>query len=365
MMFNYLMPTKILFGKGVINKHKELFKEYGKKAYIVTGKHSSKKNGSLEDVLEALKEENIDYLIFDDIEENPSLETIERAANIGKSEKVDFIVGIGGGSPLDASKAIGVFINNPQINKDNIFEGKNLRSIPIIAVATTSGTGSEVTQYSIVTDHKAKTKKNLGQSVFPKVAFLDPSYTMDMSYSVTCSTGVDAFSHLVEGYLNSNANVISDMYAEKGIELFGQCLKGLLENNIDYNIREKLMLASTLGGILIAQTGTSLPHGMGYPLTYFKGVPHGKANGVLYGEYLNIFKDKTKVNKIIRLLGLNTLEELKIILDKLLPLDIKVSEEEIKTYAESMCSNEAKLKNHPEKVGFDEIYKIYKNSLLK
>ncbi|MBU5591442.1 iron-containing alcohol dehydrogenase [Clostridium sp. MSJ-4] len=365
MLFNYFMPTKVYFGKNILWQKKEEFKNFGKKAYIVTGMRSSKVNGSLDDVIKVLEDNGTEYVIFDEVEENPSIETIEKAALVGKEEKVDFIIGIGGGSPLDASKAIGIFINNPEVNGENIFQLKNLKSIPVIAVATTSGTGSEVTQYSIVTDHKELTKKNLGQSVFPHIAFLDPSYTMDMSYDVTISTAIDAFTHLVEGYLNSNANDLTDIMAEKGIELFGQCIKNLLENNIDYSNREKLMLASTLGGMVIAQTGTSLPHGMGYPLTYFKNVPHGKANGILYGEYLKVFKDKERVNRVLSLLNVKDLEEMIDILNKLMQCDVEITEKEIKVYAETMCSNEGKLKNHPEKIGYDEIYNIYVNSLIK
>ena len=365
MLFNYFMPTKIYFGKDVVLKNKDILKDFGNKAYIITGKRSSKINGSLDHIIEALEYNNIEHIIFDEVEENPSLETVEKASAIGKNEKVDFIIGIGGGSPLDAAKAIGIFINNPNINKDNINETKDLKSLPIIAIATTSGTGSEVTQYAIVTDHNNQTKKNLGQSVFPDVAFLDPSYTMNMVYDVTVSTAIDAFTHLAEGYLNNNASELTDTMAESGLRLFGRCLKDVLENNIDYSTRENLMLASTLGGMVIAQTGTSLPHGMGYPLTYFKNVPHGKANALLYGEYLNVFKDKTRVNKVLSFLNLKDIEELSSIISKLMDTTLDITEKEIQVYAKIMCSNEAKLKNHPEKVGYDEIYNIYMNSLIK
>ena len=159
MQINYSMPTKVYFGRGVINKYKADMKVLGDKAFIITGKNSSKKNGSLDQTKFALESLNIDYLIFDEVEENPSLETIEKAAAIGKEEKVDFIIGVGGGSPIDAAKAVGVFIKNPQIDGDNVFSHRNLKSLPVVAIPTTSGTGSEVTPYSIVTVHKEETKK--------------------------------------------------------------------------------------------------------------------------------------------------------------------------------------------------------------
>lgn len=364
MNFIYNMPTKIFFQRNAIKNNGHLLKNYGKKALIVTGKHSSKINGSLNDVINTLKKNNIDYVIFDEVEENPSLETVELGRNIGIKENIDFIIGVGGGSPLDCAKAIGVFIKNPEVTKDNIFSQGQLSSLPVIAVATTSGTGSEVTQYSIVTVHKDKTKKNLGQSVFPEIAFLDSKYTFDLSYDITVNTAIDAFTHLVEGYLNTNANILSDIYAEKGFELFKDCFPKLINKNLDEDLRDKLMLASTLGGIQIAQNGTSLPHGMGYALTYFKNVPHGIANGILTIEYLRTFKNKTKINKMLTLLGMSSIDELEEIFNSLINIAIDISLDEIVEYSKAMVSNKAKLKNHPESVSLEDVMRIYSKSLL-
>lgn len=364
MEMKFFMPTKVLVGKDIILKNAAIFKELGKKALIVTGRNSAKANGSLKDVIEALKINSIDYKVFDEVEENPSLETIVKAKEIGIDFSADFIVGIGGGSPLDASKAIGIMIKNPEVDMNTIFTEKKLKSIEIVAVPTTAGTGSETTQYSIVTVHKEKTKKNLGQEVFPRVAFLDAKYMEKMPAKVTISTAVDAFSHLVESYLNVNANIITDGLIEKALDIFGKVIPSLLNEEFSYEDRENLMIASTIAGMVIAQTGTSLPHGMGYPLTYFKNIPHGLANGCLYKEYLNVFKDREKINNIWRRLGLSSYEELIGILGKLTKVEIEITEDEIKTYTESMISNKAKLKNHPEEVSFDDIFNIYYKSLI-
>lgn len=365
MSFKYLMPTKCYFGKGAVLEHKDELKNFGKKAMIVTGKRSSKKNGSLKDMEEALISNGINYVIFDDIEENPSLETIGKASELGKEEKVDFIIGIGGGSPIDASKAIGVLINNKDYSYENILAAPPLKGIPVIAVPTTAGTGSEVTPYSIVTDHKAKTKKNLGQLIYPEIAFCDASYMIDMSYDVTVNTGIDAFSHLAESYLNSNANIMSDIYCEKGLKIFRQCLSKLLTGELDLKLREDLMMVSTLGGIAITQTGTSLPHGMGYHLTYFKGMAHGMANGILYEEYLKVFKDKTRVNELLSFIGVGSIEELGEKLRSILKWNGTVTKEELLSYAKSIASNKGKLKNHPEEITEKELYNIYYRSLIR
>lgn len=364
MSFKYLMPTKCYFGKGVVLEYKDELKNFGEKAMIVTGKSSSKKNGSLGDMEKALNASKIPYVIFDDIEENPSLETIGRAAELGKKENVDFMIGIGGGSPIDASKAIGILINNRKYNYENILDAPKLESIPVIAVPTTAGTGSEVTPYSIVTDHKAKTKRNLGQLVYPKIAFCDATYMIDMPYAVTVNTGIDAFSHLAESYLNSNANIMSDIYCEKGLKIFRKCLPKLLSGELDLSFREDLMMVSTLGGMAITQTGTSLPHGMGYNLTYFKGMAHGMANGILYEEYLKVFKDKTRVNNLLSFIGVDSIEELGEEFRRILKWDGSVTKEELSSYAKAISSNKGKLKNHPEEITEKELYNIYYRSLI-
>ncbi|HHT57460.1 iron-containing alcohol dehydrogenase family protein [Herbinix luporum] len=365
MEFKFTMPTEIYFGEEVILKNKEVFSAIGKKALIVTGRNSAKKNGSYDDVKTALTTTGVEHILFDEVEENPSLETIEKGSYIGKINNVDFVIGIGGGSPMDAAKAVAVFIKNPDVNKENIFSSGKLESIPVVAVATTSGTGSEVTQYSIVTSIKEKTKKNLGQSIFPKVAFLDSRYTYDLPYDITVNTAIDAFTHLVEGYLNTNSTYMSDIYGEKGFELFKYCFERLVNKELTVEFRNKVMMASALAGIQIAQNGTSLPHGMGYPLTYFKGLPHGLANGVLTMEYLKSFKDKTKIERMLNILGFSNLEELESIFNRLIDVKIEITEDEINEYSKNFFANKKKLENHTEEVSLEDIINIYRKSLLK
>ena len=362
MNMKFFMPTRVIMEKDAVVNNASLFLEYGKKALIVTGKHSAEINGSLEDTIKALNKCNINYVVFNEVEENPSLETIQKAADIGNDFGCEFIIGIGGGSPLDASKAIAVMMKNPEVSKENIIGAGKLDALDVVAIPTTSGTGSETTQYSIVTVHKEKTKMNLGQEVFPKIALLDAKYTEFMPVKTTISTAIDAFSHLVESYLNKNANIVTDGIIEKSLTIWGKTIPSLLAGKFTYEDRENLMIASTMAGVVIAQTGTSLPHGMGYPLTYFKNIPHGLANGCLYKEYLAVFKDREKVNNIWRLLGLKSYKEMEDILVSLTKINIEISEEEIKSYTEAMWQNKGKLKNHTEDITYEELYNIYYNT---
>lgn len=364
MMYGYQMPTQLIIGAGCIEKTKEQLKNYGTQAYIITGKHASKKNGSLEDVKKALESQKINYHLFDEVEANPSLETLQKAVDQVKNEKIDFIIGIGGGSPIDAAKGIAVLLASPNLCSTTLIGGEAKGHLPVVAVPTTAGTGTEVTQYAIVTDHKDKTKKNIGHRVFPSLAYLDATYMMGMAHELTQSTAVDAMSHLVESYLNKKSNSLSEAYVQQGLQLFGECIASLLDGRYTYEIREKLLLASTLGGMAIAQTGTSLPHGMGYSLTYHKGVLHGLANGVLYNAYLDCFKDQTKVDKIVQWMGLESREHLRGLLQKLCPSEgITLTEEELERYSLDIYSNKAKTSNHPEEVTKEMLEAIYRKSL--
>ncbi len=362
----FFMPTKIICEKNALKNHGAIMKELGSTALIVTGKTSSKNNGSLDDVLNTLKINNISYVIFDEVEENPSTETVKKLALLGKSNKVDFVIGIGGGSPIDAAKAGAVLIKNPDCSIDNLLTQGELTAIPLIAVPTTAGTGTETTPYSIVTDHSVKNKRAIPQKVFPLVSFVDATYLMHTPHHVTINTAIDALSHLIEGYLSTNSNIFSNCLAESGLKLFSHCMSALLQQDFPFEIREKLMVSSTIAGMVIAQSGTSLPHGMGYPLTYYKNVPHGMANGVLLGEYMELYKlnDKAKIDVILSILDMKSIEEFKGFIDKLINKDIiKISHDEILEYSKAMANNEAKLKNHPWKVKLDDIIRIYTNSL--
>lgn len=364
MKLDLKVPTEVLFDENIIKNNYEKFNKLGDTALIVIGKKSAKINGALNDILSALDYCNKEYYIFDKVEENPSIDTIESARNLGNSIGADFVVGIGGGSALDAAKAVSVMIKNPNVNKKNIFEQKNLNSLPVVAVPTTAGTGSEVTQYSIVTDTINMCKRNLGQEVYPKIAFIDPKYTNKLNIEVTRNTAMDTFSHIVEGYLNSNSTKDTDKMAEEALRIWSEASDGLLRGILSKEDRKNLMLASTIGGAIIAKTGTSIPHGMGYPLTYYKKIPHGLANLCLYNEYLNSFKNKRKINNIINILGFMSLDDLKKFINNLCETNINITEEEIKSYTDEIWSNKEKLKNHIENISYNDLYNIYYKSLI-
>jgi alcohol dehydrogenase class IV len=334
MQFKFYIGTKVLFGKECVKENKDEFKKCGIRALIVTGKRSGKASGALDDVTEVMNELGIEYSIFDKVENNPTLENINEGGQAARKFGADFIVGIGGGSPLDASKGIAVLATN-DIEPVELFSGifKNM-PLPIIAIPTTAGTGSEVTPYSVITRPDRQTKLSFNSEyVFPKVAFLDAKYTESMPYRVTVNTSVDALSHAVEGYLSKRSNAMSDILAAESIGLFGDCIQSLLSQRIDFMTREKLLYASMLAGMVISQTGTTLIHVIGHSLTYLKGIPHGEANGLLMEEYLrfNYEHAKEKTDNILRLLKLNSIDEFGKVFNKLIPNNLVLSEQEIES----------------------------------
>jgi len=300
-MLKYFMPTKIFIGKNCIKDNAGEMKILGKRAFVVTGKSSAKANGSLACVQTALKANGIEYIVFDRILSNPSIELVREAAQTARAAGVDFIIGIGGGSPMDAAKAIAVLAAN-DVDDTLLFSGPYLKPVlPIVAVPTTAGTGSEVTQYSILTDNRLQTKSSIANEViFPKIAFLDASYTQHLPFSVTVNTAIDALSHAIEGTLSTKSNSISNLLAAESIAIIGKCLPRLT-GEVSFAVREQLLYASMLAGIVIAHTGTTALHSMGYSLTYFHEIDHGRANGLLMYEYLKFIavNHASEVNKLI------------------------------------------------------------------
>ncbi|WP_129409076.1 iron-containing alcohol dehydrogenase family protein [Marinitoga lauensis] len=299
----YYMPTKLYYGKDIIFQHKEEI-VLGEKAIIVTGKNSAKLTGALDDVISVLEELKIPYIHYDGIGENPTYEMVLKGKEIALSNECDFVIAIGGGSPMDAGKAIAVLTANPELTPDDLFDMNNYDvALPIVAVPTTAGTGSEVTPFAVLTKPNGRKSGFKSELIFPDISYLDPKYMVKISKALTLTTAVDALSHAVEGTLSKKSTPLSDMLAKESIRLIYEYLPKVLNDleNIEY--REKLAIASTLAGMVIAQTGTILPHSLGYRITIHKGIRHGQATAMflpLIAEEVEKYSpEKTKIIKDI------------------------------------------------------------------
>lgn len=364
---NFYIPTQIFNEPGCVTKHAALLAQGGKKALLVTGRTSAVKTGAQQHVIDALTGQGVRFCVFNQIEENPSVETIVSAAAFGLKEEADFVIGIGGGSPLDAAKAVALLMANPDRGSEILYEKSSLPALPVYAVPTTAGTGSEATPYAILTLHEAKTKRGISHRIFPAAALVDPGYLAYAPVSVLNNTAVDAFGHLAESYFNRSSSLYNKMLCEYALKLWGGAVSGLsgtLEGNKPSE-QDYLALsnASTMAGMAISHTGTSIPHGLSYYLTYEHGYAHGKAVGTFLVPYLKNIPDQAEVSGFLSLMGMDHLDSLEHLLLKLIGT-IPVSSEDRSRYITSMMSNQAKLANCPYKITEAVLARFYDDNLL-
>lgn len=308
MDFSYYMPVRVIAGADCVTNNAKLFKHFGNRALIVTGK-SSAKNGSLFDVEQVLRVNGQKFEVFDSISSNPNVQTVREGARLARSFGADFVVAIGGGSPMDAAKAIAMLAKQ---EAEDIFSYSISDDVlPMIHIPTTAGTGSEVTQYSVLTNDKAKTKMSISApSLFPKIAFLDGKYMKGLPQNVTVNTAIDALSHAVEGMLSVRANAVTDALAKEALRILMGEYDSLAAGEYSEEVRQNLLIGASLAGMVIAGTGTTPVHGMGYCLTYFRDVPRGRANGLLLPVFLRECKKKipARISKILAALGMELAE---------------------------------------------------------
>ena len=391
----FFVPTDIYIEKDCVKNHAKNLLAVGKRTLIVTGRHSAAANGSLSDVTEILKTGEVPYQVFNEVEENPSTDTVGKAAQIAREFNADFIIGIGGGSAIDAAKAVALLLVNPNLNADELHKAPShpFHHAPVVAVPTTCGTGSEATPVAIITNHKINLKKSIPHVIFPVLALVDGKYLASAKKQLIVNTAVDALAHMVESILNVKSNLFNRMCPEYGLKLWGQCKDALLADErratpnrdkncaapdrgtaaperknaapIDANLYEKLMLTSTIAGMSIAQTSTAVPHGMSYDLTLHAGTPHGPAVGYFLAAYIEVCAKfvPQDVEKILALLGLQSVKEFAEMIRKLIGT-CTVTREMRDQFAAAMKVNCSKLDLVPGKITPADIDYIYEKSLI-
>ncbi len=338
MDFNLNLPINVVSGKGCVRKNTVLLSAFGKKCIIVTGGSSAVKSGALDDILYALKKENIESIIYNGIGPNPRLDHCYEAAEKARTFGADFVIGIGGGSPLDAAKAVAVYASNPGFTLYDIYSpDKRNDALPIVLIGTTSGTGSEVGKVSVLTDPASGRKKSIApMDCFPRLTFADPTYTHSMPYHITVSTALDALAHALEGYMSEKCSDIPTLFGEKAVDLIWQGLVNLYETkkNPNEEMREKLYYGSLYAGITLAYCGTAFPHPLGYILTENYDLPHGKACTAFMDEFIDRSEkhEKKKTEKVLSIMKTDK-ETFKNVIRQLTALpEIKMTEEEILSY---------------------------------
>ena len=307
--FNFSVPQDITVGKGSLAKLPEIAKKLGgSHAFIISGPHLAKM-GLVEKEADYLKTVDIKTDAFTEIEANPSVATVEKATEKFKESGADFIVAFGGGSPMDVAKAVGVVAKYGGSITE--YEGAHKvpgSIIPLIAIPTTAGTGSEVTAFSVITDHSRDYKLTVfSYELLPAYAILDAELITTAPASVAAACGIDAFIHAEEAYISTAASPFSDAMAEKAMALIGKNIRRFVANRGDMEAAEAMMVGSLFAGIAFSFARLGNVHAMSHPVSAFFDVPHGVANAVLlpvvaeynaladHGRYLTIYNDISPV----------------------------------------------------------------------
>lgn len=380
-MVRFTLPRDIYHGKGSIDVLKEI---KGKKAMIVMGGGSMRKFGFLQKVENNLKEAGLEVMVFEGVESDPSVETVMEGAEAMRKFNPDWIVGLGGGSPIDAAKAMWIFYEYPDFTFEEAivpFKLPKLRKkAKFIAIASTSGTATEVTAFSVITDYKAKIKYPIADfNITPDIAIVDPDLAETMPPKLVAHTGMDAMTHAIEAYVSTNADNFTDPLALKAIEMVRDNIKNSYDG--DKFARSDMHDAQCLAGMAFSNVSLGIVHSMAHKIGGVFHVPHGCANAILLPSVIE-FNSKVCVEryaKIANMLGLDGNDEKQLTkslvnlirdLNKKLniPATFKeygIDEKELLDNLSFMSKNAVKdacTLTNPRKVTPEEIEKIYKAS---
>lgn len=308
--FVFKLPTKIIFGKGEFNKLGTEASKLGKKALIVTGKHFAKQTGLLDNAIEQLKTNNVDFVTFSEIEPNPESETIDKGAEVARKENIDILIAIGGGSVLDASKAISLVAKTGipiwEYCKRTTKIKMPDKIYPILTAVTFAATGSEADGNAVITNTKTREKRGIfGEALFPAVSIVDPLLTLSVPKRATVDGVVDMFVHILESYLSSKSHApVSDRISEA---LMKEAMKSgeIVFNDLrNLEARESLSWISTLALSGFPSAGRRGPfpiHRLGHPLSGVYGIAHGRTLACILPSFLIHTKEMHKER--ISLLG--------------------------------------------------------------
>lgn len=286
-MSHFVIPNHTVVGTNVLGEAAPLLKKMGNKAFIVTGRHVAVSD-MMKQLTALLDENGIDCVIFDGITGEPTDTMIENGVEMLKSSGCDFIIGIGGGSPLDSAKAIAAMAVNEGSIAD--YNGKEITGeiLPLAAIPTTAGTGSEATKFTVITDSEKGIKMLLkGDVLVPKLAIVDSSFTVGAPKSVTSATGLDALTHAVEAYTSRKAFSMTDTLAVSAVKRIMKYLPIAYREPDNSLAREQMSIAALEAGICINNSSVTIVHGMSRPIGALFHVPHGMSNAMLLKECLS------------------------------------------------------------------------------
>jgi alcohol dehydrogenase class IV len=289
--FSYFQPTEILFGKGRVQETGAAVARFGRRCLLVSGPRTSALAPVYAAVSASLRAAGVAVAHYDGVPPNPTVDSLDRGAAMARAEKVDVVLGVGGGSSMDSAKAIAVGATHPGSVWDYLFfrvAKPTGRTLPIVAVSTTSGTGSQVTQVAVMTDTGSRSKSAIYNAVvFPRACIVDPELMVSVPAHVTASTGFDAFCHAFEAFLHPGCSPYVDILSREAMRRVAAHLETAVGNGSDVDARAGLAWADTLAGLCISSAGVTLPHGIGMTISgACPRVMHGESLAVTYPEFV-------------------------------------------------------------------------------
>lgn len=297
--FSFTIPQNIKFGAGTLDLLPDLAKELGKsKGYIISGPHLNK-IGMVAKCRKALKNAGMESECFTETEGNPSTDTVVKATEGFKKSKADFIVAFGGGSPLDVAKAVAVLATYGGNIVDYEGAGKVMGPVvPMIAIPTTAGTGSEVTAFSVITDHSRNYKLTVVSNyLLPAYVILDPDLIATVPANTAAACGIDAMVHALEAYISKAASPFSDIFAREALRLIGGSIRDYVADRSNPAACESMMVGSLFAGIAFSHARLGNVHAMSHPVSAYFDVPHGVANAILLPTVVDFNKDAADPEK--------------------------------------------------------------------
>lgn len=309
-MSRFTIPRDTYFGKGTIEELKNL---KGKKAVIVIGGGSIKRSGALDRITSYLEEAGMETMLIEGVENDPTVKTVLNGAKTMSDFEPDWIVAVGGGSPIDAAKAMWIFYENPDFTFEEAAKPFNLPALrtksQFAAVTTTSGTGTEVTAFSVITDDETGLKYPIADfNITPDVAIVDTELAQSMPAQLTAHTGMDALTHAIEAYTSTASNEITDALALKSIEMMHEYL--LKSYKGDSVAKEKMHIAQCMAGMSFSNGLLGIVHSMAHKTGKIFGIPHGCANAIYLPYVIQFNKSEAAaayadISKRLGLFGTN------------------------------------------------------------
>ncbi len=320
MTFSFFNPVRLYFGEGEFERLGEEARAIGRRPLIVTGRQAMRRTGWLDKAIELLREQGLEPEVYDQVPPNPTDGSIEKGAELCRQCDCDLVIGLGGGSAMDAAKAIAVRArHNEHISHfvssgpwgDKRTPGK--ATLPIICVTSTAGTSSELTRFAVITVEETKTKAAVvGDAIFARVSIADPRITYSAPPRVTAATGIDVFCHALEAYVSNIAQPVTDPLALEAISKVAQWLPKAVENGEDEQARREMLLANVLAGYALSQVGATIIHGLEHPISALHPqVAHGEGLAALLPAYLRMMAEVVpqRLAKVAQSMGIDATDE--------------------------------------------------------